>query len=179
MIAVIKPTTTFEQLLTRLLMWLPERKIKGRYNKEEISECMSRVSEEQKDEWLLSGRYPLSNGVVYSTNCLSLSTASIEMSTVAHSNPRCTKPAWNMVISWARDEHVNDEDIFHVIDLILAELGMGEHQRVFAIFRTSERLFSRIIVNRVHPETKRVVNIYQDAIRLNRIVRECNERGIQ
>ncbi|MGR7464158.1 relaxase/mobilization nuclease domain-containing protein [Klebsiella aerogenes] len=171
MIAVIKPVSSFEQLITRLLMWSPERRVKFRYSQADIKRCLLRTATEESS---FADRHQLRNGAVYSTNCHSLSTSVAEMKMVSAMNPVCTKPAWNILLAWAETESVDDDHTFWLIDKFIAEFGMSEHQRVSATFRKSGRVYSRVVVNRVHPDTGRVVNLYNDALRLNRLVREYN-----
>lgn len=175
MIAVIKPTDTFEQLITRLFMWEPEREVKTRYNKHDIQKCLLRVADE---EVLVEMPCRLSNGALYSTNCFSLSSAAAEMSAAARANVRVEKPAWNILLSWREGQHVEDDDVLSVIDMILSNFGMQKHQYICGVFRTDRRLFARLIVNRVHPDTAKVVDIYHDRIALQRIISEYNESHI-
>ncbi|MBK4362374.1 relaxase/mobilization nuclease domain-containing protein, partial [Candidatus Hamiltonella defensa] len=78
--------------------------------------------------------------VLCQTNTLSLETASSEMNAVASNNRRCLDPVYHFILSWPEEEKPEDSHIFDSALFCLKEMGMVDHQYVFAIHRDTDNL---------------------------------------
>jgi len=61
------------------------------------------------------------------------------------------------VLSWQEGEVPSPAQIEEAVDLFLAELGLREHQTIFGVHVDTDNRHLHIAVNRVHPETLKVI----------------------
>ena len=80
-----------------------------------------------------------------------------EMAALAMAAPQSADPTNHYVISWAEGEQPTPEQIEQAVDIVLAELGLEGHQAIHALHRDTDNDHVHLVVNRVHPETERVV----------------------
>ena len=80
-----------------------------------------------------------------------------EMAALAMAAPQSADPTNHYVISWAEGEHPTPEQVEQAADIVLAELGLEGHQAIYALHRDTDHDHVHLVVNRVHPETERVV----------------------
>lgn len=113
-----------------------------------------------------------SSGVVCQHNCLSLESASAEMAAVAAQNARVKDPVYHVVLSWAPGENPTDQQAFDSAHYALKAVGMSDHQYVFAVHRDTDNAHVHIAVNRVNPDTFKVVYPDRDYYKLDRAMRE-------
>lgn len=61
------------------------------------------------------------------------------------------------VISWQEGELPRDRQIDEAVTIFLDELGLTEHQVVFGLHHDTDNVHLHIVVNRVHPDTLKVI----------------------
>lgn len=113
----------------------------------------------------------LSGEVLCETNCYSLISAAAEMNMTAMQNRRCKDAVYHYILSWQTDEDPAPDAIFASVRHTLKELGMADHQYVAAIHRDTDNVHCHVSANRVHPETFRAQNIWNDADTLQKSCR--------
>ncbi|MEN4664563.1 TraI/MobA(P) family conjugative relaxase [Pantoea agglomerans] len=113
----------------------------------------------------------LSGEVLCETNCFSLDSAASEMNMTAMQNRRCKDAVYHYILSWQADEDPTPDAIFTSVRHTLKELGMADHQYVAAIHRDTDNVHCHVSANRVHPETFRAQNIWNDADTLQKSCR--------
>ncbi|MDA8350095.1 MAG: relaxase/mobilization nuclease domain-containing protein [Pseudomonadota bacterium] len=80
-----------------------------------------------------------------------------EMVALAEEARRSPNPVTHYVPSWREGEHPTDEQVEHAVDIFLDELGLTDHQTVFGVHQDTDNIHCHLAVNRVHPETGRVI----------------------
>jgi hypothetical protein len=80
-----------------------------------------------------------------------------EMIALAAEARRSPNPITHYVLSWHEGEQPTREQIERAIDIFLDELGLADHQCIFGVHQDTENIHCHIAVNRVHPETCKVV----------------------
>src|SRR5207302_4797407 len=70
---------------------------------------------------------------------------------------------------------VTPERMQAVADRVLADLGLAEHQAFLVAHRDRSHPHVHVMVNRVHPETGRAWNRWQDRPRIERTLRELEQ----
>ncbi|HEY3591124.1 MAG TPA: TraI/MobA(P) family conjugative relaxase [Buttiauxella sp.] len=112
-----------------------------------------------------------SGDVVCETNCFSLETASAEMNSVALQNTRCIDPVYHCILSWREEDKPTDQQVFDSARYCIQQLGMADHQYVFAIHNDTDNLHCHIAVNRINPVSYRATNLYKDVDTLHKACR--------
>ncbi len=79
---------------------------------------------------------------------------------------RTDKPVQHISISLPPDEHLSREQWEQVIDTTLRDLGLEGHQALIVAHRDTAHEHIHLLVNRVHPETLRAWDRWQDRPRL-------------
>lgn len=113
----------------------------------------------------------LSGEVLCETNCFSLDSAAAEMNMTAMQNRHCKDAVYHFILSWQGDEDPTADAIFSSVRYSLESLGMKEHQYVAAIHRDTDNIHCHVSANRVHPETFRAQNMWNDADTLQKSCR--------
>jgi hypothetical protein len=85
---------------------------------------------------------------------------------------RTDKPVQHLSISLPPDEHLTREQWEQVIDITLKDLGLEGHQALIVAHRDTAHEHIHLMVNRVHPETLRAWNRWQDRPRLMNSLRQ-------
>ena len=80
-----------------------------------------------------------------------------EMIALAEEARRSPNPVTHYVLSWHEGEHPTDEQVERAVDIFLDELGLTEHQCIFGVHQDTDNIHGHLAVNRVHPETGKVV----------------------
>jgi hypothetical protein len=80
-----------------------------------------------------------------------------EMIALAEEAARSPNPVTHYVLSWREGEHPSDEQIERAVDIFLNELGLTGHQCIFGVHQNTENIHCHLAVNRVHPETDKVI----------------------
>ena len=80
-----------------------------------------------------------------------------EMQDLAHAAARSKDPINHYVISWKSNEKPTPEQIERTVDVVLDELKMKDHKVIYALHADTKHPHLHLVVNRVHPETEKVV----------------------
>lgn len=113
----------------------------------------------------------LSGEVLCETNCFSLETAAAEMNMTAMQNRHCKDAVYHYILSWQSDEEPSSDAIFRSVRHTMEQLGMKDHQYVAAIHKDTDNIHCHVSANRVHPETYRAQNMWNDADTLQKACR--------
>lgn len=81
-----------------------------------------------------------------------------EMEALAHAAVRSRDPITHYVLSWREGEEPSPRQVERSVDLVLEELKMKGHQAVYAMHADTQHYHLHVVVNRVDPETERVVS---------------------
>jgi hypothetical protein len=84
-----------------------------------------------------------------------------EMVALAQDAARSSDPVNHYILSWREGEVPIAEQVEEAVTLFLVELGLADHQAVYGLHSDTDNLHLHIAVNRVHPETLRVVKIHR------------------
>lgn len=80
-----------------------------------------------------------------------------EMIALAMDAPRSKNPINHYILSWREGEYPTPEQVEKAVDVFLAELELSEHQAIYALHQDTDNQHLHIAVNRVHPDTLRVI----------------------
>lgn len=75
---------------------------------------------------------------------------------------KCTDPVKTISLSWHPSENPSAEQMIEAADSYLAKMGWSEHQAVYVGHNDTEHAHIHIILNRVHPDTGRVLDDRKD-----------------
>jgi len=102
------------------------------------------------------------------------------MQATANANLDVDSPVYHLTINFDPEDAVTPERMQAVADRVLADLGLAEHQALLVAHRDRSHPHVHIMVNRVHPETGRAWNRWQDRPRIERALRELErELGLR
>lgn len=85
----------------------------------------------------------------------------------ARQSDRCEKPVYAFSLSWHPEETPSPQQMIFAGREALTVLGMQEHQAVMISHTDTAHPHVHVIVNRVHPETGRAINVYKDYEKLS------------
>jgi hypothetical protein len=80
----------------------------------------------------------------------------IDLAEVARRSPQ---PVQHWILSWREGEQPTRAQADETVGMFLAEMGLGEHQAIYALHRDTHNWHVHIAVNRVHPTTEKVVTV--------------------
>ena len=80
-----------------------------------------------------------------------------EMIALAQEGVRSKDPISHYMLSWREGEQPNPAQVDEAVDLLIDELGLQGHQAIYALHQDTDNLHVHVIVNRVHPETLKVI----------------------
>ncbi len=63
------------------------------------------------------------------------------------------------VLSWREGEQPNPDQVEQSVSIFLEELGVKDHQIIYGLHSDTDNIHLHIVINRVHPETMKVVKI--------------------
>lgn len=75
---------------------------------------------------------------------------------------KCTEPVKTLSLSWHPSERPGADEMIAAADRFLERMGWQEHQAVYIGHSDTAHPHIHIILNRVHPETGRVLDDYKD-----------------
>ncbi len=102
------------------------------------------------------------------------------MQATANANLDVESPVYHLTINFDPADPVTPERMQAVADRVLADLGLAEHQALLVAHRDRSHPHVHVMVNRVHPETGRAWNRWQDRPRIERALRELErELGLR
>lgn len=80
-----------------------------------------------------------------------------EMIALAEEAVRSKNPVSHYIASWREGEQPTPDQIEELIDIFLDEMELKVHQLIYAVHRDTDNIHLHIAVNRVHPETLKVI----------------------
>lgn len=86
-----------------------------------------------------------------------LNSRKCEMIGLALSEKKSPQPVCHWILSWKDFENPTSEQVEEAVDIFLKELGLSENQTLFAIHGDTENKHVHLVINRVHPETGKVI----------------------
>jgi hypothetical protein len=87
-----------------------------------------------------------------------------EMLALANVSAHSKDPINHYVLSWPQGERPTPDQIEEAVDLFLDELGLTGHQAIYGLHADTDNRHLHMMVNRVHPVTRKVVEINQGFI---------------
>lgn len=94
------------------------------------------------------------------------------MRATAAQSRRVETPVYHLSISLDHGESLDRERFEEVVDRMLRDLGLGEHQAVIVSHNDTEHRHVHVMVNRVHPGTGRVWHNGHDYARIEKSLRQ-------
>jgi hypothetical protein len=112
---------------------------------------------------------------VYARGVVSLATADIEMDSLADAKPGLDQRVHHFVFSVREQEspEVSDETLIRAVEMVLEDIGLGEHQAVFSVHRDTPRAHVHVAVCALNPFTLRDWDTYRDYYKLARAMRKA------
>ena len=80
----------------------------------------------------------------------------IDLAEVARRSPQ---PVQHWILSWREGEQPTRVQADEAVGMFLAEMGLSEHQAVYALHRDTHNCHVHVAINRVHPTTEKVVTV--------------------
>jgi hypothetical protein len=94
------------------------------------------------------------------------------MRATAAQSARVEKPVYHIALSFDPGDNVDRAMMEQVAGRLLGRLGLGEHQAVIVAHRDRGHSHVHILVNRVHPETGKAWERWQDQPLIQEVLRE-------
>lgn len=82
-----------------------------------------------------------------------------EMADLAETAKRSPQPVQHWILSWRHGEHPTTAKAEEAVRMFLGELGLAEHQCLYALHRNTDNYHLHLAINRVHPETEKIVTV--------------------
>ncbi|APV40800.1 relaxase [Pseudomonas frederiksbergensis] len=114
----------------------------------------------------------ITGAVSVQTNCLSVRTAWIEMWGASVHSTRTKDPVMHLVLSWASHENPTDKQAFDAGQFALNAIGLEEHQYLSAVHRDTDNVHLHVMVNKVHPERRKVPRMSYTKFALDKAMRQ-------
>ena len=80
-----------------------------------------------------------------------------EMIALAEEAVRSKDPINHYVLSWREGEQPTPQQVEQAVDIVLAILGLKDHQAFYGLHIDTDNIHLHIIINRVHPDTLKVI----------------------
>ena len=80
----------------------------------------------------------------------------IDLAEVARRSPQ---PVQHWVMSWREGEQPTADQADEAVAMFLDEMGLKEHQVIYAVHRDTKNCHLHLTVNRVHPDTEKLVTV--------------------
>jgi len=90
-----------------------------------------------------------------------LDAQTLEMIALAQESVRSQDPVDHWTISWPEDEQPSIAQAREAVQVLIRQSGLAGHQHVFALHDDTHCRHLHVVVNRVHPETFKVIKINQ------------------
>ena len=91
-----------------------------------------------------------------------LTAQTAEMIALAEESIRSPDPIRHYILAWHEDERPTVEQVEEAVTIFLEELGWPEHQAIYALHKDTDNPHLHLVVNRVHPETLKIVSKNRD-----------------
>ncbi|MFY7389183.1 TraI/MobA(P) family conjugative relaxase, partial [Enterobacter cloacae complex sp. IR5414] len=82
-----------------------------------------------------------------------------EMVALAAESVRSKNPVNHYIMSWREGEQPSPEQVEEAVSIFMDELGVKDHQAIYGLHADTDNLHLHLAINRVHPETLKVVKI--------------------
>lgn len=82
-----------------------------------------------------------------------------EMIDLAEVARREAQPVQHWILSWREGEQPTRAQADEAVRMFLDEMGLADHQAIYALHRDTHNWHLHLAVNRVHPETERLVTV--------------------
>jgi relaxase-like protein len=94
------------------------------------------------------------------------------MRATASQNVRVAQPGYHIALSFDPGDAVDRATMERVADRTIAALGLTGHQALIVCHQDRDHPHMHLLINRVHPETGRVWNRWQDRAVIQKVLRE-------
>ena len=84
----------------------------------------------------------------------------------ARQSKRCEKPVYAFSLAWHPEQQPERAEMIEAGRAALRAVGMEDYQAVFVAHNDTAHVHVHVIVNRVHPETGKAINLYRDQEKL-------------
>ncbi len=98
------------------------------------------------------------------------------MRLTASGNPRVQDPGYHFSISFPPEDRPSRSQMEQVADRVLQDLGLSEHEALIVAHKDTEHPHFHVLANRVHPETLRAWDRWQDRPRMQKSLRHLEQR---
>lgn len=102
-------------------------------------------------------------------------TAAVMMRATAAQNRRIEQPVYHLILSAPPGEQVGRARLEAIADRVLRDLGLAEHQALLVAHRDKDHPHVHVMVNRVHPETRKAWSRWQDQPTVQRALRAMEQ----
>jgi hypothetical protein len=82
-----------------------------------------------------------------------------EMIDLAEVARRSAQPVQHWILSWREGEQPTRAQADEAVKMFLDEMGLTDHQAIYALHRDTHNWHLHLAINRVHPETERLVTV--------------------
>jgi len=82
----------------------------------------------------------------------------------------------HLVVSFREDEYPSKEILKEIEDELIKSIGMQEHQRLVVAHNNTNNFHIHIAINKIHPKTKRIVDVWQSKRKLAKKAFELEEK---
>jgi hypothetical protein len=82
-----------------------------------------------------------------------------EMIDLAEVARRDAKPVQHWILSWREGEQPTPAQADEAVRMLLGEMGLADHQAIYALHSDTHNWHLHVAVNRVHPESERLVTV--------------------
>jgi MobA/VirD2-like, nuclease domain/Large polyvalent protein-associated domain 7/TraI-like middle domain/RepB DNA-primase C-terminal helical domain len=82
-----------------------------------------------------------------------------EMIDVAEIARRSAQPVQHWILSWREGEQPTRVQADEAVRMFIDEMGLSEHQAIYALHRDTHNWHLHLAINRVHPETEKLVTV--------------------
>jgi hypothetical protein len=83
----------------------------------------------------------------------------LEMIDLAETAKRSPQPVQHWILSWRENEQPTTAQADEAVRMFLAEMGLADHQAIYALHRNTDIWHVHVAVNRVNPETEKLVTV--------------------
>ncbi len=82
-----------------------------------------------------------------------------EMIDLAEIAKRSPQPVQHWILSWRENEQPTIKQADEAVRMFLSEMGLADHQAIYALHRNTSIWHVHVAVNRVNPETEKLVTV--------------------
>lgn len=82
-----------------------------------------------------------------------------EMIELAETARRSPQPVQHWILSWREGEQPTTAQADEAVKMFLGEMGLADHQAIYALHRDTHNWHLHLAINRVHPETEKLITV--------------------